>query len=539
MVSKNHSTAAHRFDGIRVPAPRFLLLYPPLQFAPGEMAKPDGSLSLAYIAGSLRRAGDDVRIIDCAVGENGQPLDESFFHLISLPNGMRQVGLPVDSILSIAAEYDVIGVSSIFTPQTTPCLNLVRAIRAALPEKLVIAGGVNARNLRQRFFDSGVDVIALSEAEGTVLHIARALEGKESLTRIPGIAFRDDVSGREIINPPEHVTLELDTLPFPAWDLLPLRQYWAISRPHGGYFEPGATVRYASLQTSRGCPFHCLYCHISHEDEGTSTGPIGRFRAKSVERVVEELQILKGLGVECVFLEDDSLLAKKARAMQLLLMVKELGFEILDVNGVNLCHLLVRKNGRLDIDTDLIGTMAAAGFRLLTLPFESGSQRMIDKYGSGKWRIEQIDTKRLIRAFADAGIKVSGNYMIGYPGETVAEILATVKMARRHIEEGLDYAAFFTVVPFPGSELFDLAIREGHLDPDFDPDVMRWTKSIMRNLALEADALEHLRNVAWHAVNRPDYVDYKRGMALSEAVAERRLPAAPRTQAPPVVGRAL
>jgi anaerobic magnesium-protoporphyrin IX monomethyl ester cyclase len=497
--------------------PRFLLLYPPLQFAPGEMAKPDGSLSLAYVAGALRRAGYETRILDCAVGREGQPLSETFFDTTVLPNGLRRVGMSAESIVAIAADYDVIGISSIFTPQTSTCLDLVRTLRAALKDKLIVAGGVNARSLRRRFFDSGVDVIALSEAEETIVRIARALEGKAALTTTPGIALLDETGEREIVNPATSVTTDLDQLPVPAWDLLPLRQYWAISRPHGGCFEPGASVRYGSLQTSRGCPFHCTYCHISQEQEGSLSGPLGAFRAKSVDRVVEELHTLATLGVEQVFLEDDSLLARKPRALKLLRIIKDMGFDILDVNGVNLCHLLAKTNGRLDIDMEMIEAMAAAGFRYLTLPFESGSQRMLDKYGSGKWRIEQVDTKRLIGAFRDAGIRISGNYMLGYPGETVAEILETIKMARRHVDQGLEYAAFFTVVPFPGSMLFDLAIRDGFLDADFDPDAMRWTKSIMRNLALEPDALEHVRHVAWLAVNRPEYVDYKKGMTMTEA----------------------
>lgn len=506
----------NRLDQIRIRDPRFLLLYSPLQFGAGETAKPDGSLSLAYVAGSLRRAGYETRVLDCAVGENGQPLTETFFRSTRLPSGLLRVGMSVESILAIAAEYDVIGISSIFTPQTTTCVDLVRAIREAMPEKLILAGGVNARNLRRRFFDGGVDVIALSEAEETIVRIAKALEGRGRVTDTPGIAFLDGDGDQEIVNETTVITTNLDELPLPAWDLLPLQQYWAISRPHGGRFEPGASLRYASLQTSRGCPFHCAYCHISFEKEGKDAGNVGGFRTKSIDRVVEELQILKQLGVEHIFLEDDSLFAKKPRAMTLLRMVKDMGFDFLDVNGVNVCHLLEKKDGKFDVDTDLIDAMADAGFCCLTLPFESASQRILDKYASGKWRIDRTHTGRMIRALTDAGIRVSGNYMIGYPCETVNEIFETIRMARRHIDEGLDYALFFTVVPFPGTTLFDTALRGGYLDPDFDPDAMRWSKTIMKNLAMQPDALESVRQLAWLTVNRSDYVAYKLGMSMAE-----------------------
>ena len=104
--------------------------------------------------------------------------------------------------------------------------------------------------------------------------------------------------------------------------------------------------------------------------------------------------------------------------------------------------------------------------------------------------------------------------MIGYPDETVDEIFETITMAKRNVEEGLDYALFFAVVPFPGSALFMQAVRDGHMDQDFDPDELRWTKSIMRGLNIDTEALEHLRQLAWLLVNRSDYVRYKRGMTL-------------------------
>jgi len=289
--------SAHPLDRLHIRDPKFLLLYPPSQFAADEVAKPDGSLSLAYLAGSLRSSGYECRILDCAVGDDGQPLSDTFFRTTPMPSGLRRVGMSIESILAIAEKYDVIGISSIFTPQTTTCLDVVRAIRCAMPDKLILAGGTSARNMRRHFFQSGIDVMALSEAEQTIVQIARALEGKGQITSIRGIALQSADGEREIVNQAMQILRNLDELPLPAWDMLPLQQYWAISRPHGGYFEPGRTVRYASLQTSRGCPYQCMYCHISYENDGADAGNIGKFRLKSIERVVTELNILKDLGV--------------------------------------------------------------------------------------------------------------------------------------------------------------------------------------------------------------------------------------------------
>jgi anaerobic magnesium-protoporphyrin IX monomethyl ester cyclase len=510
---------ANRLHRIRARDPRFLLLYPPLQFAPGEVAKPDGSLSLAYLAGALRFSGYDVTVLDCAVGPEDSALDDSFLNISPMPSGLRRVGMSIEAIIGAAAGYHVIGLSSIFTPQTTGCLDMVRSLRASYPEKLIIAGGINARSLRQRFYAAGVDLIAMSEAEETIVRIARGLEGKEQLSAIPGTAFLDE-TGEERINQSAAVVQDLDQLPMPAWDLLPMRQYWKISRPHGGNFAPDETIRYASLQTSRGCPFHCQYCHISLEQAHSPHSHIGRFRTKSVERVYREFEALKKLGVEHIYLEDDSLFAKKRRAAEIFGLIKGMGFNLLDVNGINVCHLHAGEKSGLRVDTEFIGVLADAGFTFLTLPFESAEQRIIDKYASSKWKVSKVDARKLIDACADAGIHTSGNYMMGYPDETAAEVFNTIEMAKRHVDYGLDYALFFTVVPFPGSALFDDALRNGHLSSDFNTDEMRWTKSIMHGMLMDAVTLEHIRQLAWLLVNRPDYVKYKRTMTMSDKPSE-------------------
>jgi radical SAM superfamily enzyme YgiQ (UPF0313 family) len=511
----NAVTAEQKVTTARRVSPRFLLLYPPLQFALNEVAKPDGSLSLAYLAAALRDAGYEVTVLDCSVGFDGSLLEESFLHITEQPNGLRRVGMPTEAIMKIVESHDVVGLTSIFTPQTTPCLELVAQIHSYYPEKLILAGGVNARSMRKRFFAAGVDLIAMSEAENSVVRIAEALQGLLPLAAVPGIAFLDQ-DGVERISPPGPALQNLDELPMPAWDLLPMQQYWRISRPHGGNFPPGKTIRYASLQTSRGCPFNCAYCHISREQEDSDHGNIGAFRMKSVERAYREFEALKNLGVEYVFIEDDSLFAKKRRAIEIFRMVKQLGLKLLDVNGVNLCHLHRGKQGtsELQVDYELIEVLAEAGMESIALPFESASQRILDRYASAKWRVASTNTSRLIKAFNDHDIRVSGNYMLGYPDETVEEIFETITMAKRNVEEGLDYALFFAVVPFPGSALFMQAVRDGHIDQDFDPDELRWTKSIMRGLNIDTEALEHLRQLAWLLVNRSDYVRYKRGMTL-------------------------
>lgn len=504
-------------SSLRLRNPRFLLTYSPLQFAQEEMAKPDGSLSLPYIAGALRRAGYDVDILDVSVGNHEDKVQDSFYCTTYLPSGLLRCGISRERLEEEIAKADVIGVSSIFTTQTTMVFEVIRTVKECDPSKLVIAGGVNSRNLRDRFYRAGADLICTSEAESTIVAIAEALRGKRDLRSVPGTAFMGD-DGREVVNPPARVVTNLDELPLPAWDLLPLDKYWEISRPHGGQFPEGIRIQSASLQSSRGCPFHCTFCHISKEDPDGMTGGIGKYRMKSVGRTLEEMGHLRDLGAEYIYFEDDSLLAKKRRAMELFREAGKMGLKLADVNGVNLIHLLKNQGRRLVVDQEFLECIAEAGFKWFHLPFESGNQRIIDDYSTSKWVIDRTPTEDLIRTCNDLGISVAGNYIIGHPDETIEEVYTTVRMAKKHVEQGVNHAAIFALVPFPGTEVYEQVIRNGQLDPDFDTDSMKWTKSMMTGLCMPAEALEYVRQLAWLTVNRTDFVEYKIGQRVDAPV---------------------
>jgi anaerobic magnesium-protoporphyrin IX monomethyl ester cyclase len=508
----------------RVADPSFLLLYSPLQFGQNEMAKPDGSLSLPYLAGALRRAGFGVALLDISVGNAKDDLKETFFKPMALPSGLFRLGMSEERILEEAGGHDVICISSIFTAQTRMVLDTVRLIKQAFPEKLIVAGGVNARSLAPRFFDAGVDIISLSEGDRTIVEIGDVLRrGSRDFNGVPGISMR--IGGHLGSTAPVRVIEDLDELAVPAWDLLPLDKYWTISRPHGGDFPPGQTIRYAEIMTSRGCPFACTYCHVSKESPEAETGAIGSYRVKSLERVVHELEVLKGLGTEYVFVEDDSLLAKKKRIMDIFRAMRGMNLKFADVNGVNLVHLFTNIGGRLVPDRDLLETMVEVGFETLTLPFESANQRILDRYATRKWRTDRCDTVALVKACVDVGLTVGGNFMIGYPDESREEVFTTIDFAKKHVDAGLNVALFFCVIPYPGCKLFDEAIANGQLDPNFDPDIMKWTNPVLRNTAINAQELMEIRRQAWVSTNRPEYIAYKTGMNVEKLSATTPAPA--------------
>jgi radical SAM superfamily enzyme YgiQ (UPF0313 family) len=473
------------------------------------MCKPNGSLAYPNIGGALRDMGVQVDIYDACVGNQKDNLDEVFYKSVELETGLLRTGVSEDRILEEVTDSDLVGLTSIFSDQETMVLRCARLIKEEFPDKLIVAGGVNARSRRHHFFKSGIDIICLSEAEQTIQKIVRAMQLKSNdFSDISAIAYQKD--GQIKVNPtrPDEIIWDLDELPMPAWDLLPNERYWTVGRPHGGHFDHGETLRYASMMTSMGCVFACKFCHIAGETEDGDSGAIGRFRIKSDERVIAEIETLKELGVRQLFLEDDSLFGRKKRMIRILKKIKGLGFDILDVNGVNIVHLL--KNYQTDME--VLEGLVDAGFKELSLPFESGNPRIIRKYANNKWDVERTDIVELIKLYNKHGITIAGNYMLGFPDETREEIQETIDMAKKHMDAGLDSANIFLVLPLPGTPLFDTATEGGYLPEDFNIDRMHWLKANMINTAIPADELERIRGETWKELNDTSYVNYKMEM---------------------------
>jgi radical SAM superfamily enzyme YgiQ (UPF0313 family) len=487
--------------------PSFLCCYPPLQYTTDELIRPDGTLALPYLDSALSAAGFHSSILDMSIGRPGTDrLENTFYRAVPLPDvsaDMVRIGMSDERILEEVRDYDVIAVTSIFTQQTSRCLHLGKLIKSAFPSKILVAGGVNARALREHFLDNGYDVICMSEGEKPIVALAHYLRsGVPGLDQIPAISYR--VDGRTLANSTSFLVDDLDQYPIPSWEKLPNEEYWEINRLWGGKtgWLEGRNPRYASIFTSRGCPFSCRYCHISGE-RGGEAGEIGSLRLHSVDRVEQELIKLRGLGVELVYINDDSFLAKKPRVHEILKRVRKYNFLVADVNGVNIIHLHKREGSHLVVDVELLEALYEAGFRRFGLPFESGSQRLVDKYSTSKWDMRTVDPLALIRTMDKMGFTITGNFMIGYPDETLEELTNTFLLARKAMDAGLTACGFFMVQPFPGTALFDESIASGQLPSNWHWDQLGWSKqSPFLNLPIDRDLLKYTWSLVFRLLNR-------------------------------------
>ena len=481
--------------------PKFLLMYGPQIFDKRFGAiKPEGSLGLIYLASSLRNKDFEVSILDASVGNDDYTLEETFFNEKIQPNGLVRVGMSIKDILGEVVDYDVIGISSIFTAQTRMVEEVVAEIKREYPDKIIILGGVNAKSQMPLFFNAGADLICLSEAEETIVEIGELLrKGERDFSKINGVAGKEG-----FVNPRLKIIQNLDELPIPAWDMLPLEKYWKIARPHGGGLKDG-NVAYASAMFSRGCPFKCHFCHVSKELEGSISGNTRKYRMKSIDRVNEEIRILKSLGVKYVFVEDDSMLAKKSRAKTIFLKIAEMGMELAGTNGINLAHLCTKADGKLGVDESLMEAMAAAGFKRLQYPIESGSQRILNKYCSGKLNLEKHDVIGLIKKAKQLGMEIGGNYIFGYPDETIFEMIKTFNLARKHMAAGIDSANFNFLTPFPGTKIHDYVVENKLLLPNLHIADMDWMRPSMKT-KVPGWIIKLIITKGWRFVNNPERV---------------------------------
>ena len=257
--------------------------------------------------------------------------------------------------------------------------------------------------------------------------------------------------------------------------------------------------------TSRGCIWRCKYCHISKEKDD-----IGKYRVHSIQRVVQEVDKLKSLGVKKIFFEDDSLLAKKERARELFQKIKDKGLTIMNVNGMNLIDYFDRTqplvDGKWVIDVPFLQLLKDTGFKQIVFPVESGNQRILNVYASGKVQHDKMDLLALMRTMRSMGIMAPVNMMIGFPDETEEEIQTSIEFGKKLAEAGAPYVTFFVPIPFPGSQLYDIALEGGYLDKNFDPDMMNWKHPVMKNTIVPPEKLARIRDEANDYVNNKEFI---------------------------------
>lgn len=273
--------------------------------------------------------------------------------------------------------------------------------------------------------NESIDIVIRKEPELIAKELADALEQKKSLKTILGISYKD---GKKIISNPDMPFVEdLDALPFPARDLLKNELYTVPLK--GGPF----TI----IRTSRGCPSQCTFC--------TSRLYYGnKWRTRTARSVMDELKEIKKLGIDNVFFNSDTFTLRKDFVMELCRLIRE--------SGLNIKWFC---NSRVNtIDEEMAREMKSTGCWLISLGIESGNQEVLNRVKKG---ITLEQAKKTVHMLNRVGIETTAYFIFGLPGETKETIKDTIRFAK---ECNPTYARFFTAVPYPGTEFYNLMLKE-------------------------------------------------------------------------------
>jgi anaerobic magnesium-protoporphyrin IX monomethyl ester cyclase len=382
-------------------------------------------LGLAYLAAVLEKEGVDVKILDNYLFNMSTSFIEHYL---------------------LSYKPDIVGITcGTATYQTT--MQTARTVKQALPSVPVVVGGPHPTlRPREMLTHEEIDVVVVGEGEYTFRELVLHSSKIENLADVSGLFYRNRKG--EIVSAPGRPFIKnLDELPFPARHLLPMESY-----PNRAEFLDVKPIY--SINTSRGCPFGCVFCSV-RMIWGRS------YRSFSPARIVDEIELLidkyKAKGI---YFREDNFTVDAKRVTGICDEMKRRGIDIQWV-----CE------SRVDlVSRELLEKMHKAGCRAMWFGPESGSQRVLNLLKKGI-TIEQ--TKKAFDICKKVGIRAGASFMMGIPGERIEEMYQTLELAD---QIDADWCWFNIYLGIPGSELYEKVVRE-NLYERIDEDGFAWVRT--------------------------------------------------------------
>lgn len=372
-------------------------------------------LGLAQIAAVLENNGHKVGIIDAEAEE----LDE-------------------DGIEKRVKSFkpDIVGLTS-HTPKFKQLVQTVKILERVDPDVKIMVGGPHASLVPVKTMQDipGIDFIIRDEGEYTTLELLDALGGRGEMSRIKGLVYKK--GGKIVVNERRDWIENLDELPFPARHLLP-----DLSIYSSGFRYKRLPV--TSMVTSRGCPYNCLFCDRVFGR---------RYRSHSADYIVAEIEhLIERYGIKEVDIKDDLFLYDAGKVNRFCSLIEKK-----DIDITWSC------NARIDVlyrNRDWIKKVKNAGCWYISFGLESGNQGILNFIRKGI-TLEQV--RKVVRWVHYSGIFTKGYFMLGNPTETESTIRDTINFAK---SLPLDGVQFSVTVPYPDTELYEIALKHGTFDKD-------------------------------------------------------------------------
>ncbi len=345
------------------------------------------------------------------------------------------------------------------------------------PSIVTVLGGVYATTRpADAIRNNAVDYAVIGEGEYVFPALVRYLEDEGDLPKT-GLAFRS--ASVSVIQERAPFVEPLDALPYPSFCLTDFLRYATESFKH--VVDAPRALPYAKMITSRGCPIGCTFCQVE-----VISGKITRFQ--SAKRVVDEMEwLVKEYGVKAIDFLDDNFLGHKGRSEDIL---AEMIMRDVPVvwNAANVSSWYLNEM--------LLDLMKRSGCQYVSIAVESGVERVLKHVIKKPVKLPHV--KAMVDYAKKLGMDTTTLWVIGSPGETWEEIRETIRVAE-WIDA--DYTKINVATPYPGTELFDMAVEGGYMSPEFDFDDLAWGQATISTEEFGAKELTVLRAFEWDRIN--------------------------------------
>ena len=385
-----------------------LLVSPPSKFSRYPY------LGLCNIASVLRQRGIRVAILDCAAWK----LTE------------------IETVKLISAAKPMIIGISVMSLDLVHAYPIIQGLKTIYPQGIIVVGGSHINADPGIIQAMGVEYGFWGESDLVFADFCEQMIANRQPDSLPGLILHRE--GKVVTQAPTIIE-DLDQLPDPAYDLVPLDKYFSIN----------SSGRPMAMNTSRGCPYNCIFCSKLQKTA---------FRAQGINKTIHQINWLtEELRIDYIEFVDELFTLKKERVLQLCQAIIQ-----------EKIHISWGCNARADvIGEELVAAMRAAGCIKISLGVETGSERI--RFLDHK-KISNEQYFQAVRLCQKHKIKVMGFFIFGHPQESLAEMKETLSFSKKL---QTDQAYFHKMIPIPNSELFEQAKENGQIASDL------WTQYML------------------------------------------------------------
>lgn len=394
-------------------------------------------LGLAYLAAVLREKDYDVKVLD-AVGDSVKT-----YRKYDRNSKLMMHGLNIKEIVeNLDPNTKYVGITSMFLHEYELLVDLSELIKERYPHITILAGGENVTSLSEQICKdtTAIDYCVLGEGEAKIIDLLYVLENNLDVSEVDGVRYNNNGVPTKTHSGKRLQTL--DNIPWPAWDLIKLENYFSEDLNSG--VNRGRSI---PMLTSRGCPYQCKFC--SAPEMWTT-----KYVTRSPKDVVDEVEYyIKTYNIANIDFHDlTSFLTQK--------WIKEF-CELIEDRNLKFSWQIPQGSRSEVITEETADLLYRSGCRNYTFAPESGSERLI------KLMKKKLTVDKVIEAIKIAKrnkMLVDANIIIGTPDEQPSDLWMTYKMIIKLAFSGIDGIAVMPFGPYPGSEYYNNLVASGKVE---------------------------------------------------------------------------